>query len=222
MATILGMVRHGLGRRVDFVSDADQAEFMKILFAGYFAYDIALAITKCSALLFFSRVFPRRQSSSWFNWALYTMHALNCAWLVGILIGTAFICRPVAKNWIPSLPGQCGPPSDLWIGSAVPSAFIDICILLLPLPKVWSLQLSRARRLGIIGVFMLGYWYVQAWKTMALRVGETNWIQRRRRIVRSADHDLFESGRARQGHYLYVKTNIQPYICWFLQPKILT
>lgn len=158
MGTILGMVSHGLGRRAKTVPGEDLLEFGKVLFAGYFAYDIALALTKCSALLFFSRIFPRRQSSAWFTWCLYGIHALNASWLIGILVGTVMICQPVAKNWLTDLPGHCGPPSSLWIGSAVPSAFIDLLILLLPLPKVWSLQLSKARRLGIIGIFMLGYW----------------------------------------------------------------
>jgi MFS family permease len=157
MVTIFSMVSHGLGRRIAFVSEEDRTEFFKYLFAGYFTYDIALAITKCSALLFFSRVFPRRQNSIWFNMSLYTIHALNAGWLIGIIAGTIWICRPIAKNWIPAMEGECGPPSDLWIGSAVPSAFIDLLILLLPLPKVWSLQLSRVRRFGIIGVFLLGY-----------------------------------------------------------------
>lgn len=162
MGTIVAMVHYGLGRRVAFVPEEDLPQFLKILFIGYFVYDVALAITKCSALLFFSRVFPRRQSPTWFNWALYTIHGLNVAWLVGIIFGTVFICQPVAKNWIPDMPGYCGPPSGLWIGSAVPSAFIDLLILLLPLPKIWSLQLTRVKRFGIIAVFMLGYWYVHA------------------------------------------------------------
>jgi hypothetical protein len=163
MGTILGMVHHGLGRRLAFVAEEDLTEFLRILFIGYFVYDIGLAVTKCSALLFFSRVFPRRQTPTWFNWALYTIHALNAAWLVGIIFGTVFICRPVSKNWIPTLPGQCGAPSGLWIGSAVPSAFIDLLILLLPLPQIWSLQLTRAKRFGIIAVFMLGYGYVYSY-----------------------------------------------------------
>ncbi len=151
------MLDFGLGYHVPFVQESDIFTFLRLLWASYFLYDIALFLTKASALLFFSRLFPKHTNAPWFNWAIYVTHALNAAWLIAIIFGTIFMCDPVEKNWNPFVPGTCGPTNALWIGSAVPSVVIDLIILVLPLPKIWGLQMSRARKAGLTLVFILGY-----------------------------------------------------------------
>jgi len=131
---------------------------LKIIFVIYFIYDSALFLTKLSALLFFSRIFPAYANAAWFNIIIYVTHGLNVAWFLGIIFGTLFMCNPIAKNWNPMLDGTCGETTALWYGSAIPSVIIDLIILLLPLPKIWGLQTSRARKGGIIAIFLLGYW----------------------------------------------------------------
>lgn len=134
--------------------------FQKLLFAVYFPTYIGLALAKMSALLFFSRVFPRTASPTWFNVGLSFAHTLNVAWLVGIIFGTAFNCIPVAKNWDTKgdLPGECRVPvSSLLIAGVVPSVFIDLVILILPLPRIWRIKTSNSRKVGLTAVFVLGY-----------------------------------------------------------------
>lgn len=58
------------------------------------------------------------------------------------------------------LEGKCGKNKTLWLGIAIPSAAVDFVILLLPLPKVWGLQVTIATKAGISLVFALGYWYI--------------------------------------------------------------
>lgn len=152
------MVRLGLGHHIWTISDSDLSVFLKLLYAIYFLYDFALFFTKMSALLFFSRVFPTYANSVWFNRALLITHVLNFLWFIGIVFGTVFMCKPVAKGWNPFLDGTCGPTLGLWIGSAVPSVVIDLIILTLPLPKIWGLQMNKKRKVGLTVVFLLGYW----------------------------------------------------------------
>lgn len=153
------MLDLGLGRHIETLPSENVAESLIVIYVVYFVYDTALVLTKASALLFFSRVFTRNAHRGWFNYAIWTTHALNIAWFLGIVFGTIFMCNPVAKNYKPELPGECGSTGSLWIGSAVPSVAIDLIILLLPLPKIWVLQMSLAQRSGLILVFLLGYWY---------------------------------------------------------------
>ncbi|KAK7932315.1 hypothetical protein PG985_003027 [Apiospora marii] len=154
---IFYMLDSGLGRHIGTLSDDMIAANLVAIYAVYFVYDIALFITKTSALLFFSRIFTKYTTKTWFNYALWVTHGLNVSWLLGIVFGTIFMCDPVAKGYIPDLDGHCGQTSALWIGSAVPSVIIDLTILLLPLPKIWGLQLSRGKRAGISFAFILGY-----------------------------------------------------------------
>ncbi|KAI2890473.1 hypothetical protein CBS76997_6660 [Aspergillus niger] len=148
---------YGLGHHAQFVDSKDLAIFLRLLYAVYYVYDIGLFFTKLSAILFLSRIFPWHANSKWFNYTIVATHCLNCAWLVGIIFGTTFMCNPVQKGWNPTLPGHCGTTSALWLGSAIPSVIIDLIILLLPVPKIWSLQMTTTRKLGIIGVFVIGY-----------------------------------------------------------------
>lgn len=153
------MIDLGLGRHIETLPSENVAKSLLVIYIVYFVYDTALVLTKASALLFFSRVFTRDVHRGWFNYAVWATHALNIAWWFGIVFATIFMCDPVAKNYQPDLPGRCGSTGALWIGSAVPSVAIDLVILLLPLPKIWGLQMSLAQRSGLVVVFLLGYWY---------------------------------------------------------------
>jgi hypothetical protein len=155
------MVQFGLGRHFADIDPDDMLPFFTVLFAVYFIYDTALVLLKASALLFFARIFLSQQYSTWFSWCLYATHFLNIAWFLGIVFSSAFMCQPIAKSWNPTLEGKCGSTPGLWLGSAIPSVVIDLIILLLPLPMIWSLKMSTARKSGITAIFVCGYWYVQ-------------------------------------------------------------
>ncbi|KAI0181681.1 hypothetical protein GGR52DRAFT_584079 [Hypoxylon sp. FL1284] len=157
-ALTLVTVHYGVGYHVWTLPAENVAMIFRIIFAIYLTYDTALFLAKASALLFLSRVFPDHANSLWFNVIRYIAHALNIAWLLGIVFGTFFMCDPVAKNWdIAITYGKCGSTTSLFIGSAVPSVAIDLIILVLPIPKIWGLQMNKARKLGITIIFLFGY-----------------------------------------------------------------
>ncbi|KAI2780682.1 hypothetical protein F4815DRAFT_469851 [Daldinia loculata] len=150
-------IEEGFGRHAAVLDPTKLLHVAKNIFVIYFLYDAGLFLTKVSALLFLRRVFPGHASPTWFNRSLWVGHVLNLAWIFGIFFGTIFMCDPIAKNWNVFLPGHCGSTSGLFIGSAVPSVFIDLFILLLPLPRILSLQMTLGRKIGIVIVFVFGY-----------------------------------------------------------------
>ncbi|KAI1397182.1 hypothetical protein F4819DRAFT_499697 [Hypoxylon fuscum] len=147
----------GFGRHQKTLSDEQVTLFYKLLFIGDYFFDLSLFLSKQSALMFLSRVFPRIASPKWLNYGIWTTSGANIAWLVGTYIGTTLFCDPIEKNWYPTLPGRCGTLQNLFIGSVTSSVVIDVAILILPLPMIWGLQANRARRGGITAVFVLGY-----------------------------------------------------------------
>ncbi|KAI3342579.1 hypothetical protein F4824DRAFT_446776 [Ustulina deusta] len=154
---IFYMLSLGLGRHIDTLPAENIEACLFALFIVYFIYDFTLFLTKASALFFYSRVFVRHTHTTRFRYALWIVHFLNLSWLLGITFGTIFMCNPVAKGYQPDLPGTCGPIGALWVGSAIPSVIIDLIILLLPVPKIWGLEISLAKKSGITVVFALGY-----------------------------------------------------------------
>lgn len=152
------MLHLGLGRHFQTLPPDYALTISKLIYIIYFIYDAAISIARTSALLFISRVFPKEANATVFNGILWALYALNITWFLGIVFGTIFLCRPIDKNWDPTLQGTCGPTRALWIGSAIPSVTIDLLILMLPLPKIWGLRTSLARKAGLLIVFILGYW----------------------------------------------------------------
>ncbi|KAH9905371.1 hypothetical protein F4778DRAFT_705397 [Xylariomycetidae sp. FL2044] len=150
------LIQHGLGRHSRTLDGEDLEMIGKLVFIGNLVYYASLYLTKASALLFFSRVFPKRQANKWFNIVLWTTHALNTSWILGAIFGTLFICKPIENNWIGVSMSVCN-PCAAWRGSAISSAAIDLIILLLPLPMIWGLHTSNGRKTGMTAVFALGY-----------------------------------------------------------------
>lgn len=114
-----------------------------------------MAVSKTSALLFYTRVFTMANTK--FKYALWAVHTMNIAWFIGTLLSVTFICNPIEKVWDFTLPGTCLNFRRLWLGNGLPNLIIDVIILVLPLPMLWKLQMKTTRRIQISGVFVCGY-----------------------------------------------------------------
>ena len=58
-----------------------------------------------------------------------------------------------------SCQGKCIDLTVAFIISSVFNAATDIIMLILPLPLIWKLKLSTARRLQLMGIFLIGGLY---------------------------------------------------------------
>ncbi|KAH7329717.1 hypothetical protein B0I35DRAFT_420699 [Stachybotrys elegans] len=154
---LFAMLNLGLGHHAAVLPIDDLFSIFKLFFAMYFLYDAAVFLTKMSALFFLTRIFPKHASPTWFHYSIWAAHFINIAWFVGATLASLLLCNPIDKNWDPTLPGTCGTRSAIWIGCAVTAVLIDSVILIIPIPKIWKLQISRARKLGISVTFILGY-----------------------------------------------------------------
>lgn len=106
-------------------------------------------------LFFYPRIFE--DTSRTFNIVLYTLGALSTGWLIAALLSTGFQCSPTQAAYDPLVQGHCFPQWPWFLGTAISSTIIDVCILLAPLPGLWRLQMPITRRLGIIVIFLAGY-----------------------------------------------------------------
>lgn len=151
----LRLIDLGLGLHIQAIPTENIEKFLKLLWIIYYVFDTGTAVGKMSALFFYARIFSVNNSK--FKYALWVVHAMTAAWLVGILLSVTFMCDPVPRAWETSLPGHCLNTGKLWIGSGVTSLLIDIIILVMPLPMLWNLQMKVTRRILITGVFICGY-----------------------------------------------------------------
>ncbi|KAF9872095.1 integral membrane protein [Colletotrichum karsti] len=89
--------------------------------------------------------------------AAWVTMGLATSWmLMTILIGL-LICRPIAMQWDPTIPGGvCGDQVTAFAAVGVVDLIVDVIIFVLPIPMVLKLQVSRAHRIALISIFGAG------------------------------------------------------------------
>ena len=92
-----------------------------------------------------------------FKYAVFGVAFVAFAVWIGIFFATVFNCHPVAYDWDRSIPnGSCGEPQKVFITGLALNLFTDICIVALPIPMIWKIQISLSEKIAVSGAFLLG------------------------------------------------------------------
>ena len=67
-----------------------------------------------------------------------------------------FICTPIQTFWSLGGPRTCIDILKYYLGVAVPNVLTDVILLLLPVPWIWKLVMSRSQKIALTGIFLLG------------------------------------------------------------------
>lgn len=79
------------------------------------------------------------------------------AWWLSLVFSIIFSCKPVQFFWDRTIQnGHCVNENALAYGISGANIVTDIFVLLSPIPWLWKLQMPMARKLAIIGMFLLG------------------------------------------------------------------
>ena len=119
---------------------------------GACIYNFNILTVKLSFLYFYRRLFP--QSS--FKVALLAIGAFIISSSVAFLFLDILQCVPPASQWEPAVKGKCVNFTAVVLAAGVINVVTDFAILLLPMPVLWNLKVSGARKRMIICTFMLG------------------------------------------------------------------
>jgi hypothetical protein len=120
------------------------------------AYSVMMLLLKTAILLEWNRIFIPGPQRNAFFWASYGMMLVNILLYVSAIIALALACIPQEKFWHFWLPGKCIDQRKLDICTASFNLAIDLFILLLPQKTIWSLHMTRSRKLGISVIFSVG------------------------------------------------------------------
>ncbi|KAI9718619.1 MAG: hypothetical protein M1828_006627 [Chrysothrix sp. TS-e1954] len=153
-ATMLVGVSFGYAVPVRYISsEANLYKGLKNFYAGQVIFGICIGLVKYSALLFYGRVFGHNQKFRRWVWAAAVV---MLSWVAAMFL-LIFQCIPVHKFWDFKTPGHCISNERQYDWTAALDLALDIMILLLPMPMVWGLQMTRARKVLVSGVFFCGY-----------------------------------------------------------------
>ncbi|KAJ5519097.1 hypothetical protein N7453_001519 [Penicillium expansum] len=154
-ALIFYWISLGLGRHSATLPISTQLAGPKIIFAAAYLYDACITLPKLSVLCFYHRVLKR--GATWVRPTLWAVGTLCASWLIGSWLATTFQCTPIHASWQAVPDSKCFTQWKFFTGTAAPSAVLDLVILLIPMPLLWSLHLTKGKRLLLIGLFICGY-----------------------------------------------------------------
>lgn len=141
----------GLGQHIAQIDPSSMTNLIRINYPVNLMYNAALTLIKLSVLMFYVRVFKIVRI---YQIALWLAGIIVVAWGITLFFTTLLACIPIEKNWYPSISGHCiERPYTLLI----PNILTDFILLILPMPMLWSIQLSCPRKIGLCGLFAAGY-----------------------------------------------------------------
>ncbi len=150
VASVIVCVHYGLGRHLIRVTNF--SAFEKALLASEILYLPAIFSTKLSILLLYKRLFPVRP----FVVVLYITGAFVAAYSLTAAMVNLLQCLPVNSVWNPAVKPRCvNLGLELLIFSSI-NVVTDFVILVLPMPLVWRLHTTTARKAQVSGLFLLG------------------------------------------------------------------
>lgn len=146
--------QHGGGYHITDLSDAQQIQFKKFCYIATILYCPMALFTKIALLSILTRIFAPYRTKVWFIYIL--LGCLCCYYTVALVIKIR-MCDPVPMYWLGAVPGgSCLDQTAALIADSVISVVSDFIILILPLPLTWSLQMSRNRKLRVMGLLGAG------------------------------------------------------------------
>lgn len=148
--------KHGGGYHITDVSTPEQILFKKFCYIATTLYCPMALFVKIALLSILTRIFSPYRSKVWF---IYIFLGCLCTYYIIALIIKIRMCDPVPYYWLGSElegGGTCLDQTAALIADSVISLVSDLIILILPMPLTWSLQMSRNKKLRVIGLLSAG------------------------------------------------------------------
>lgn len=127
-----------------------------MLYVADILYTLSLVAIKISILQLYRSIFPGRG----FTITTSVVGAGVIAWGIAVILVSVFQCNPVRGAWDLTVPATCITLPTFYLANAVPNITMDVIILALPIPNVWTLQMSIRQKYVVSGLFLLGGLYV--------------------------------------------------------------
>lgn len=155
---VLTAFKWGVGLHLYQILSTDPTHLMdaaRITFAGYFIWTACVTCIKLSILLVYNDFF---YCLTWFIHCVRVTMVLCLLFAIGFIVGLCLQCTPFEMNYNPAVPGgRCGisRKGGFYVSGAL-NLFLDVVIVALPLPVVWTLKIAPLKKLGVTAMFGLG------------------------------------------------------------------
>ncbi|KAH6616461.1 hypothetical protein C7974DRAFT_318940 [Boeremia exigua] len=147
----------GFGRDMWGIPADNITESLKWLYVAYFMYMLAEALCQMSILAFYLRIMiqPRLRAVVWVLMGVVTSFG------IANIFAMIFQCTPIPffwDGWRGEMEGTCGVDVRLFgFARGAIEIFLDLAILVLPLPMLAKLNMSPKKKLQVMSMFCVGF-----------------------------------------------------------------
>ncbi|KAI1152600.1 hypothetical protein F4825DRAFT_305033 [Nemania diffusa] len=127
-----------------------------IIYTNTSFFQATMGSVKTAILLEWMRIFVPPGTRTTFWWACQVVMWINILYYTSVVIFSAISCSPHEKIWHPTLPGKCFNTKAFFITNATLNLASDLFILALPQRVIWTLKMSRQKKIGASVVFAVG------------------------------------------------------------------
>ncbi|KAF7183475.1 hypothetical protein CNMCM7691_003674 [Aspergillus felis] len=146
--------QHGGGYHQDDLHDpATMISYFKFCYIATVLYCPMALFVKIALLSIIIRIFAPYRSKILF---IYILLGCLCVYYIIAEIVKIRMCDPIPSYWEGTPGRKCLDQSAALLADSVISVISDLIILILPLPLTWSLQMSRNKKLRVIGILSAG------------------------------------------------------------------
>ncbi|KAI1129320.1 hypothetical protein F5Y10DRAFT_238687 [Nemania abortiva] len=128
-----------------------------IIHVGSNFYSVTMLVMKALILREWTRIFVPYGMRTKFWWACHIVMVVNIIFYAAAIFLEDLSCFPYRRIWDKTVPGsQCLNFKIVVLIGASINVVLDITTLILPQRAIWSLRLSRNKKIGVSLVFAIG------------------------------------------------------------------
>lgn len=146
------MAQKGGGYHIWDISNSQAVEFLKFGYIATVVYCPMALIVKIALLSILIRIFSPYKTKVVL---IYVFLGVLCIYYIIAEVIKIRMCDPIPAYWLGNT-AKCFDQQAALIADSVISVVSDFIILVTPLPLTWSLQMSRNKKLRIIGILSAG------------------------------------------------------------------
>ncbi|OTA55086.1 hypothetical protein K449DRAFT_179173 [Hypoxylon sp. EC38] len=157
VAVLLVIERPGFYVHQWDVRIGDMPRILYIFYVSSNCYNGAIGCLKAAILIEWLHLFNPRRVRNTFFWICQAILWINILYYAASAIAINVICTPHAKIWDKTIvEGRCGDSDTLYLSGTIINLISDILILSLPQTVIWSLKMTKPKRLGVSLIFAIG------------------------------------------------------------------
>ncbi|MCJ1278210.1 hypothetical protein MMC21_006025 [Puttea exsequens] len=123
---------------------------LKAILIGQLLWISSVSCLRASIIILYIHIFPVQK----FRIACSIVLGVNASYWLATVLAALLICQPVSAQW--TFQGKCGDQNSLDLFIGVFNLLIDVSVIVLPMPILWSLKLSTRKKLELSGIFGMG------------------------------------------------------------------